>query len=74
MCLAGMQPAEQLQIEDALELARLCNIMAGNCGKEHRAIRAILLASCDLLTRQHLMLRQANLVPRVEFQDQGSAH
>lgn len=78
MCLAGIDPprssAVELRVTDAPEVARLCNTCAVLCDSESELVASLLRSCADLLMRQHLMLQQANLVPRTEFQQHGSAH
>jgi hypothetical protein len=65
---------QALQIEDGLELASVCNALAATCGKDQRVLRAALQSAADLLTRQHLMLLQANLIERTDLQPNERTH
>ncbi|HYE70641.1 MAG TPA: hypothetical protein VD932_03865 [Aquabacterium sp.] len=63
-----------LNINDALQIARLCQSCALLCEGDAHRVGILLATACDLLLRQHLMLEQANLLPRQEFQRTGSTH
>lgn len=66
--------ALQLMVSDAPTVARLCNACAVACEGESDFTATLLRDCADLLLRQHLMLQQASLLPRVEFQQSGSTH
>lgn len=72
--LATKISATGLTIADSMGIAML----AHECALAHEAdlprVALLLAAAADLLSRQHLMLQQANLVPRVEILATGSTH
>ena len=64
----------EMRVADAPALAHLCNTLAVLCEDNADLTAAILRTCSDLLMRQHVMLLQANLVPRAELQQSGSTH
>lgn len=61
-------------IADVRSIARLCQTCMVLCESEAESVGILLGVACDLLLRQQLMLEQAKLVPRQEFEQRGSTH
>ena len=77
--VAGVLGADEgapIPVADALKLAHLCNTLVVLLEQDGDAdMTAALLRTCtDMITRQHLMLQQANLLPRIDCQPTGSTH
>jgi hypothetical protein len=66
--------ARQLEVTDAPDIAYLANACAVLCEGESDYTAALLRSCGDLLIRQHIMLLQANLLPRQELEPTGSTH